>query len=291
MHSSNVAAQNVAPAKPSSGDQTQEKKAHRPLRDVLVPIPLAFLGLGVYRAWIEITFVGSFVGFQAFSVSMRDIFDLTAIVEMLACVAVARRIGPLFNRARVYILSGSFMLLSTVLLFASSFMPSIALELCFASSVLGGLGLGLIILIFSELYGCLNPIRVTLYYASSLVFGALIVYVAMGFKMPWLFAMTALLPVAALLLRSTRFRVAARRRTAAENVGERLRAVEDHVAHGFLRIFVRHHRIECLPWRVRAASPPSPGTFIVAVLVLVIGVLVQRDKFGLQSRLHASRCR
>ena len=40
--------------------------------------------------------------------------------------------------------------------------------------------------------------------------------------------------------------------------------------------FVRHHRIECLPWRVRPHS--SPGTFIVAVLV-VIGVLVQRDKF------------
>ena len=137
----------MAPAKPSSGDQAQEKKTHRPLRDVLVPIPLAFLGLGVYRAWIEITFVGSFVGFQAFSVSTRDIFDLTAIVEMLACVALARRIGPLFNRARVYILCGSFMLLSTVLLFASSFMPSIALELCFASSVLGGLGLGLTILI------------------------------------------------------------------------------------------------------------------------------------------------
>ena len=74
------------------------------------------------------------------------------------------------------------MLLSTVLLFASSFMPSIALELCFASSVLGGLGLGLIILIFSELYGCLNPIRVTLYYASSLVFGALIVYVYMALR-------------------------------------------------------------------------------------------------------------
>ena len=103
MHSSNVAARNVAQAKPSSGDQAQ-KKARRSLRDVLVPIPLAFLGLGVYRAWIEITFVGSFVGFQAFSVSMRDIFDLTAIVEMLACVALARRIGPLFNRARVYIL-------------------------------------------------------------------------------------------------------------------------------------------------------------------------------------------
>ena len=135
MRSSIVAAQNVAQAKPSSGDQAQKKKARRSLRDVLVPIPLAFLGLGVYRAWIEITFVGSFVGFPAFSVSMRDIFDLTAIVEMLACVALARRIGPLFNRTRVYILCGGFMLLSTVLLFASCFMPSLALELCFALQV------------------------------------------------------------------------------------------------------------------------------------------------------------
>ena len=49
LHSSNVAARNVAQAKPSSGDQAQ-KKARRSLRDVLVPIPLAFLGLGVYRA-------------------------------------------------------------------------------------------------------------------------------------------------------------------------------------------------------------------------------------------------
>ena len=97
---------------------------------MLVPIPLAFLGLGVYRAWIEITFVGSFVGFPAFSISMRDLFDFTAIVEMLACVALARRIGPLFSRSRVYILCGSFMLLSTVLLFASWFTPSLALGLC-----------------------------------------------------------------------------------------------------------------------------------------------------------------
>ena len=276
MHSSNVAAQNVAPAKPSSGDQAQEKKTHRPLRDVLVPIPLAFLGLGVYRAWIEITFVGSFVGFQAFSVSMRDIFDLTAIVEMLACVALARRIGPLFNRARVYILCGSFMLLSTVLLFASSFMPSIALELCFASSVLGGLGLGLIILIFSELYGCLNPIRVTLYYASSLVFGALIVYVYMGFKMPWLFAMTALLPVAALLC--------ARRAFGLLPEGERPQKTWVSVSvpwkimllMGFFAF--SYGIIESSAYRGAFGPHSSPGTFIVAVLV-VIGVLVRRDKF------------
>ena len=36
-----------------------------PLLPWLPSIPLFFLGLGVYRAWIEIVFVGSFVRFPA----------------------------------------------------------------------------------------------------------------------------------------------------------------------------------------------------------------------------------
>lgn len=38
-------------------------------------IPLAFLGLGLYRAWIEIVFVGSFVPFPGSSLMLRDVFD------------------------------------------------------------------------------------------------------------------------------------------------------------------------------------------------------------------------
>lgn len=58
-----------------------------------IAVPVAFLGLGVYRAWIEIMFVGSFVDFPAVAFSGRDLFDLTMVVTAVACTLLARRIG------------------------------------------------------------------------------------------------------------------------------------------------------------------------------------------------------
>ena len=62
------------------------------------------------------------------------------------------------------------------------------------SALLGGFGIALAILVWSELYSCLNPLRVALYYSASIAAGALVLYVYRGFMLPWLFAMTALLP-------------------------------------------------------------------------------------------------
>ena len=42
-------------------------------------VPVVFLGLGLYRAWIEIVFVGTFVVFPAATVSARDLFDWTMV--------------------------------------------------------------------------------------------------------------------------------------------------------------------------------------------------------------------
>ena len=83
------------------------------------PFRWRFLGLGVYRAWIEITFVGSFVNFPAFSLSTRDLFDFSAVAEMVLFVLLARRIGPLYTKRWPFALCAAAMLASTVLLFAS----------------------------------------------------------------------------------------------------------------------------------------------------------------------------
>ena len=243
---------------------------------MMVPIPLAFLGLGVYRAWIEVTFVGSFVSFPGFSVSTRDLFDFTAIIEMLILVLLARKVGPLFGKKWAYIACGFFMVLSTVLLFASYFAPALAGSLGVVASVAGGLGLGLIILIYSELYGCLNPIRVTLYYAASLIAGALIVYVYMGFKMPWLFVMTALLPLVSL--------ACARRGFNLLPEGERPQKTWVSISVPWKIILLMgffafsYGIIEASAYRGAFGPHSSPGTFIVAVVV-AMGVLVQREKF------------
>ena len=87
----------IAAAK-EAGEEDAAPQARRRLRGLYAPIPLAFLGLGVYRAWIEITFVGSFVSFPAFSLSTRDLFDFSAVAEMVLFVLLARRIGPLYTK-------------------------------------------------------------------------------------------------------------------------------------------------------------------------------------------------
>ena len=156
--------------------ESREKGERKRLRLFcgVVAVPLAFLGLGVYRAWIEIVFVGSFVEFPAMAFSGRDVFDLTMVVTAVACTLLARRIGPFFNKPLVFAVCGVALTASTALMFASCWLPGIAPAAGLPAGVLGGFGIALLILFWSELYGCLNPLRVALYYSASIVAGALV---------------------------------------------------------------------------------------------------------------------
>lgn len=177
-----------------------QKRKRAALFGGIPAVPLAFLGLGVYRAWIEAVFVGSFVDFPASSFGGRDLFDLTMVVTAICCTLLAKRIGPFFNKPLVYALSGLSLVCSTTLMFASCFLPDLAQAVALPAAVLGGFGIALLILFWSELYGCLNPLRVALYYSASIVVGALVLYVYRGFMLPWLFVMTAILPLVSLVL-------------------------------------------------------------------------------------------
>ncbi len=90
------------------------------LKFKLPRVPLFFLGIGVYRAWIEIAFVGSFVNFPSLPLPMREWFDTTAVFVMLLCVLLARRIGPFYRRRSVFVLCGTTMVASTAMLFATT---------------------------------------------------------------------------------------------------------------------------------------------------------------------------
>lgn len=179
--------------------QQQHKRKRLPLFSGTVVVPVAFLGLGVYRAWIEIMFVGSFIEFPTTAFSGRDLFDISMVVTALVCIFLARKIGPFFNKPTTYALCVTTLTISSVLMFASCWLPEIAHAVAVPATVLGGFGIALLILFWSELYGCLNPLRVALYYSASIVIGALILYVFRGFMLPWLFVMTALLPAISLL--------------------------------------------------------------------------------------------
>ena len=177
-----------------------------PLLPWLPSIPLFFLGLGVYRAWIEIVFVGSFVEFPTAVVAGHDAFDLVMIVTMFACAAGAKRIGPLFGKRSAYVVAGASLTASTLGMFASIWVPGAADALAVPAVVLGGFGIALVILLWSELYGCLNPFRVALYYSASMIVAAFIIYGCRGLSLPWLGAAALALPALSLTTCAAGFR-------------------------------------------------------------------------------------
>lgn len=164
----------------------------------LPSLPLFFLGLGAYRAWIEITFVGSFVDFPAASVASHDLFDIVMVATMLLCAALAKKMGPFFHRTSLYVFAGVALVAATGGMFASLAFPALASALGVPIAVLGGMGIALVILLWSELYGCLNPFRVALYYSASMIVAAFLIYLCRGLLLPWLAIVVLLLPVISL---------------------------------------------------------------------------------------------
>ena len=162
-------------------------------------VPLAFLGLGIYRAWIEIAFVGTFVPFPFNMATPRDLFDSIMVLTVVLCAIFAKKLKTLVGRRSALTMTGILLTTSTVLSFSAFYAPNIATELGTMSGIVGGVGIAFMIVIWSEIYGSLNPFRVAAYYSLSIVAGALVIYIYEGFKFEWLFVMTALLPLVSLL--------------------------------------------------------------------------------------------
>ena len=56
----------------------------------LPKLPLAFIGLAAYRAWIELTFVGSYFREAPYSPMARDAFDLSMMAFLVLGVLFAK---------------------------------------------------------------------------------------------------------------------------------------------------------------------------------------------------------
>lgn len=100
-----------------------------PLFPWMPAIPFFFLGLGLYRAWIEIAFVTPIFSFPAAQVATHDAYDIVMSVTLLLCAVFSRRLGPLFGKKWFYAVTVALMLLATVLLPISAFFHSFVVPL------------------------------------------------------------------------------------------------------------------------------------------------------------------
>ncbi len=162
-------------------------------------VPVFFLGVGVYRAWIELTYVRPLVSFPTWEIAGHDAFDIAMVAVLLLCAMLSRRIVPISSRRWAVVGAGALLVGSTILNFWSTADSGITAWAAYPAAIAGGIGTAVIILLWSEFYSCLTPIRVALYYSLSLLFGALLVFVIKGFVFSYYAGVTLLLPVVSLV--------------------------------------------------------------------------------------------
>ena len=140
-------------------------------------MPVAFLGVGLYRAWLATFFrFGAFphMGFADYAV-----FEISIGVVCLIAAALTPKIAPLWSNRRVLAATGALSVAGSAVCVVESCLFSSAV-LKYAGLVLAGAGLALLILVWCEFFGALNPMRVAIYHAAGIFFGELFCWLFMG---------------------------------------------------------------------------------------------------------------
>lgn len=268
----------IGDSEPPQGTEAP-KNAHRRFGDWLLRLPhlpVFFLGVGVYRAWIEITYVGSFVSFPTAMFAGQDVFDISIVFILLIIAMLSKRLGTLFSRSAAYWLSCVLLTLSTAGIFVCFWQTQLAQALAWPCAILGGFGIGILIAMWSEVYSCLNPLRVAFYYSASIITAALIIYIFRGFAMPWLSVMTLCLPILSLIFMLTSYRT----------IPESNLPVSPHNSFSFpwkpsllMAVYGLAFGLREVELYASGCGPHSAfGTVAVAGFVLV-GVLIQGEHF------------
>lgn len=164
-------------------------------------VPLPFLGLGVFRAWLHLqapslTRVPAVLGIATAPTTQSD---LLIVAVFLLLVLFARRLSPLRARRWPWVACGALLVAASLLVYLPAALPVVPMGVAMAARMLVlGPGVALMFLLWFELYGELGPARVCLAYAASFVVSSALSWLCRGFQLEWLPLATALLPLASL---------------------------------------------------------------------------------------------
>lgn len=162
-------------------------------------LPLCVLGVGFYRAWTETVYVNSSVQFPSQGPESFACYNIVSIATLVVIALLAKRLSPLCRVKGIFPLTFVLMVASTLMNFGSIVQPAWGPTLAVPAVLCGGVGISLVMMLWSEFYGCINPFRTALYYAASIVLGAVVLWVFKGLLFWWLCVGAALLPLASLL--------------------------------------------------------------------------------------------
>ena len=162
------------------------------LLDRILSIPIAFLGVGVYRAWLATFF--RFGAYPSLGFSDYALFEIVIGLTCLVTAARAGRIAPLWSNRRALRLAGGCCVGGALACIVEQvLLPCATLRV--VGLALAGIGLALLILVWCEFYGSLNPMRVAVYHAISIAFGEVLIWLMMGMRASYVMVFSVLLPL------------------------------------------------------------------------------------------------
>ena len=88
---------------------------------------------------------------------------------VLSGVLFAKRLTPLIEKQSIRNTALFMLLVSTTCVVGGASFAEWGAILSLAGAVIGGAGIAITLILWSELYSCLNPLRVALYYSASIV--------------------------------------------------------------------------------------------------------------------------
>ncbi len=240
-------------------------------------VPLAFMGFGMHRAWFELAFTMPRVP-GGETVLVHDWLDLAMIATLLICSIQARKLSPLSSRGAVLAGAPLLLIAATALAYMGVFVPGTSLVVRLAASVMGGVGIALMILTWCERYAQLTPGRFLLYYASMMLVGAVVIWIYRGFVPEWQPWMVGLLPLVSIgMLISTHD---------AGEVGELPESGSARFTFPWKPLLVVALYSFAFSLQYTSDAVPglysSPGT-IVSALVVVVALLLTRGRIGFET--------
>ncbi len=168
-------------------------------------IPLSLFGYSLIRAWISLLYANPVLSGGGQGVGSQLLFDAAFVGASVAMALGARRLTPL-NDKPVALGASALAMASAVLLQSAAAAFPATSALTIAAAVLAGVGTAVAIMVWLELFCCLNPLRTVIYLLLGTVAGVLLTFLLEGFREGYLAGVLAVCPAISMLMARSAYR-------------------------------------------------------------------------------------
>lgn len=157
--------------------------------------PFCFMGLAVNRVWTENVYFHAPIDYPAQDSISYLLYDGSIALTFIFVALFYKRLAPLCDKRGAMLLPAIFLVICTLINCGSVLFASLSLSVFgYIASILGGVGMALLALLWYEMFACLPPTHVALYYSAGIVIMAFLTELLRSMAFPALAICLVLTP-------------------------------------------------------------------------------------------------